>query len=151
MTGTRRNPEGHTNQMAQGVQGQEDPAQVVPIGRQLAPGKAVVGPFDFANKAHAICYKEATKPLVPERYDCSPKEFFRFVENLLEHATSRQSAILPLGKVSMVKAASSRKGTTSIRRTRKSFSKKPSPNLAKNLKEDMKVNDSCGSRIYMNG
>ena len=66
-------------------------------------------------------------------------------------ATSLQSAILPLGKVSMVKAASSRKGTTSIRRTRKSFSKKPSPNLAKNLKEDMKVNDSCGSRIYMNG
>ena len=66
-------------------------------------------------------------------------------------ATSLQSAILPSVKISMVKATSSRKGTTSIRRTRKSFSKKPSPNLAKNLKEDMKVNDSCGSHMHMNG
>ena len=67
MTGTRRNPDGNTNQMAQGGQGQEVPAQVVPTGRKLTPGKAVLGPFDFDKKAHAICYKEATKPLVPDR------------------------------------------------------------------------------------
>jgi hypothetical protein len=49
----------------------------------LTPGQAMTGILDYAgNKAHAYLFKNATRKLEEELFDCTPDQFFPFLKNL---------------------------------------------------------------------
>ena len=74
-------PEGELPESEEDSVGEEEDNQ--PIVGALTPGQAMTGILDYAgNKAHAYLYKNATRKLEEELFDCTPDQFFPFLKNL---------------------------------------------------------------------
>ena len=60
-----------------------EPVEPPPIRGALTPGQAMTGILDYGeNKAHAYLFKNATRKLDEELFDCTPDQFFPFLKNL---------------------------------------------------------------------
>ena len=89
-----REPEGDGDPEDQGGPGEEpdhtdeesddkEEEDIPPIIGALTPGQAMTGVLDYAgNKAHAYLFKNATRKLEEELFDCTPDQFFPFLKNL---------------------------------------------------------------------
>ena len=68
---------------------EEEDEAPAPQRGALTPGQAMRGVLDYeTNKAHHYLYRNATKPLEEELFDCTPDQFFQMMKSLEERGNA---------------------------------------------------------------